>query len=160
MKDSLALPLILRDKVQKTGSAIFRVTGGSMIPAIWPYSRVRVKRVDFGSLSTGDVICYITKSGMHCHRIIAIVSDLCFTLGDAYSCVRPELVRADNLIGRVEGVGIGTYWIHYSSPGFGFLSKISPKTGKPVRKTIHHALFLPVLGLFARRIIAKIKNTD
>jgi len=130
------------------------------MPAIWPYSRILVKKTDFGDLKAGDVICYDTDCGLHCHRIIAIAGDLYFTSGDSYPCVQPETVRDSDIIGRVEGIGIGPHWITYGSAEFRILTRISPKTGKAVRKIVKKVLIMPIISPIARRFIVNLKADE
>ncbi len=158
MNNSSAVPRMLREKVQKTGSATFRVTGMSMLPAIWPYSRITVKMVDFGAIRTGDVICYMTPAGIHCHRVIARVSQTCFTLGDTFPHARPEMVTPQDLIGLVHEIHIGPYRIKSTSKTFNKLKILSPMTGVFVRKTIHAALWLPLVGRVFKRLATRLKD--
>ena len=159
MNSSSAVPRMLRDKVQKTGSATFLVTGMSMLPAIWPYSRITVKRVDFGAIRPGDVICYMTPAGLHCHRVIVRFSQACFTLGDTFPNARPEMVKPQDVIGLVDEIRLGPYRIRKGSRIFNTVNRVSPATGRSIRKGIYTVLSFPLLGTTIKWFMSRFKRS-
>lgn len=80
-----------------------RVTGTSMLPAIWPGDVLLVSPSDETSLNTGKVVLFLRDGRLFAHRVVASSGEKLITRGDAVpDCDRP--VSAAELIGVVAGI--------------------------------------------------------
>jgi len=84
--------------VRNFGEVRLKVTGASMIPAIWPGDVITVHSCDMGDLQPGEIVLYRREGTLVAHRIAWIRGDLLSTRGDA-------LQHDDLPIGESEIVG-------------------------------------------------------
>jgi len=89
--------------VRGAGSASLRVTGLSMLPAIWPGDVLTVRSQSPDMLQPGQVILYQRNGRLTAHRIIRVSGDELITQGD---CVPSfdQPVRFNEIVGQVAGI--------------------------------------------------------
>lgn len=85
------------------GEVRLRVTGASMVPAIWPGDILTVRRTDAAQLRVGQVVLYCRKEGLIAHRVTQIAADHVITKGDTLLRHDPPVIVND-VLGRVVGV--------------------------------------------------------
>jgi len=96
----------------------FIVLSGSMEPAIRVGSVVAIKSVDTNTLKTNDIICFETSPDQPwtTHRIINITDEGFITKGDANEEPDREIVKKENVIGKVAliipYIGYLSYFVH------------------------------------------------
>jgi hypothetical protein len=94
---------LVAELVREAGSASLKVTGLSMLPAIWPGDVLTVRSQSPDLLLPGQIILYQRNGRLTAHRIIRVAGDELITQGD---CV-PSLdqpVSASEVLGRVVAV--------------------------------------------------------
>jgi signal peptidase I len=91
---------LVADMVRSFGKVRVKVTGSSMIPAIWPGDVVVVQRCEAAELQVGQVILYTRAGELVAHRIAAICGDSVITRGDTLSSNDP-LVGKSEIVGEV-----------------------------------------------------------
>jgi len=144
---------MLHQKIELTGALVIRLHGWSMMPAIWPRSRVRLVGVEFGEIQSGHVICYQIGQGIHCHRVIAVTGTGVFTQGDAFPPAKPEFVGPSAVIGRVDRVWMaGVQW-NTETWAWTMWSKLSLTAGPWVRVIAGRLMGLPGVRPMVVRIM-------
>jgi signal peptidase len=94
---------LVADVVRSAGSASLRVTGLSMLPAIWPGDVLTVRRQAPDELKPGHIVLYRRGETLTAHRIVQIADEHLLTRGD---CV-PSLdipVGFNDVVGQVVGI--------------------------------------------------------
>ena len=89
--------------LRTSGHLRLRVSGLSMLPAIWPGDTLEVERTKRDELSAGDVVLFSRDQRLFAHRILKTSDHGILTHGDAMP--RPDPLVAENeLLGRVAGI--------------------------------------------------------
>jgi signal peptidase I len=91
---------LVADVASNFGQVRIRVTGASMMPAIWPGDVIKVRRCDAGELEPGQIMLYRRDGRLVAHRIIRADGDELTTRGDSLSDEDPPVRRAD-VMGKV-----------------------------------------------------------
>jgi signal peptidase I len=89
--------------VRDAGFARLKVTGLSMLPAIWPGDVLLVRGRPSNLLQPGQVLLYQRNGRLTAHRIIRIVGGRLLTRGDCVSSF-DEPVQASEIVGQVVGI--------------------------------------------------------
>jgi len=99
-----ALKCDLASEVLRTSGRLrLRVTGWSMLPAIWPGDTLEVERTKRDELCAGDVVLFSRDQRLFAHRILKTSDSGIVTHGDAMP--RPDPVVGENeFLGRVAGI--------------------------------------------------------
>lgn len=84
------------------GEVRLKVTGASMIPALWPGDVITVKP-DAAESQPGQVVLYRRGGKLVAHRVVRAENGLIVTRGDAISQNDP-LIRGADIVGRVVAV--------------------------------------------------------
>ena len=96
------------ETLRQFGSLQIKVTGTSMLPAVWPGDTLHVEKAAVGQLLPGDIAVYGRDRRIFAHRVIAIeknareISAL-ITQGDAMPR-RDSAVSSEELLGKVTRV--------------------------------------------------------
>ena len=94
----------LIDEVARTsGEARLKVTGASMLPAIWPGDMVTVRRYNPGELRPGQIVLYRREGTLTAHRIQQVSPTHLITRGDSVPACDPP-VAAAGIVGQVVGI--------------------------------------------------------
>jgi len=80
-----------------------RVTGTSMIPAIWPGDVLKVSPLTKTSIAEGRIVLFIRDGRLFAHRVVARCGPQLITRGDAVNDCDPP-VSAAELLGVVTGI--------------------------------------------------------
>jgi len=93
--------------LKSSGEAKLAVTGGSMLPSIWPGDVLEVHRQAVSEIATGDVVLCERQGGFLAHRVVGKVAGpkgtLLITRGDALRA--PDApVSSEELLGRVTAI--------------------------------------------------------
>jgi signal peptidase I len=88
------------DVVCGFGEVRLKVTGSSMVPAIWPGDVIVVHSLDKMDLQVGQVILYRREGRLVAHRITRVHGDLLITRGDTLQYEDPP-VRVSDIVGPV-----------------------------------------------------------
>jgi hypothetical protein len=91
------------DVARSNEEACLRVTGTSMLPAVWPGDVLMVKRCEFADLRPGQIVLYHREGKLTAHRITFVSSDQLLTRGDSLTRWDPP-VREFEIAGRVVGI--------------------------------------------------------
>ena len=92
---------LFREVLDRFGRARLRVSGTSMVPAIWPGDIVEVVRAEAATLAAGDVILFQQDGRLICHRIEGWASaSVLRTRGDHLPASDPAL-HVSSVLGRV-----------------------------------------------------------
>ena len=99
-----ALKCDLASEVLRTSGRLrLRVTGWSMLPAIWPGDTLEVEITKREELSAGDVVLFTRERRLFAHRVLRTNDHGIITHGDAMPQPDP-LVDKNELLGRVAGI--------------------------------------------------------
>jgi len=93
--------------LRSSGSLRLRVTGRSMLPAIWPGDTLEIEHANPDAISEGDIAMFSTEHRFVAHRVVtkdctAGKSEI-RTQGDAVSCPDSP-VAAGELFGKVSSI--------------------------------------------------------
>lgn len=91
------------DVARTSGEVCLKVTGTSMIPAIWPGDVVTVRSCDFAELQPGQIVLYHREAKLTVHRIKKVLHDHLITRGDSLLSFDPS-VRSSEIAGRVVSI--------------------------------------------------------
>src|SRR5271157_314954 len=91
---------LVADLVHNFGEAHLKVTGASMIPAIWPGDVITVRRREMAELQPGQIVLYRREGVLVAHRIRCVRGDLLTTRGDSLECDDPPITESD-IVGQV-----------------------------------------------------------
>jgi signal peptidase I len=94
---------LLAAVVRDTGCARLKVTGLSMLPAIWPGDVLLVRSQPSDQLQPGQILLYRRNGRLTAHRIIRIDGDHLLTRGDCVPAL-DQPVQANEIVGRVVGI--------------------------------------------------------
>jgi signal peptidase I len=91
---------LVADVISSFGEVSLRVTGASMMPAVWPGDVVKVCRCNRAELEPGQILLYRRSGRLVAHRIVRAEGDLLITRGDAVPNEDPPVREAD-VLGRL-----------------------------------------------------------
>ena len=89
------------------GESRLRVTGASMLPAIWPGDVIHVEQCAWSDLREGQIVLYRREGRLIAHRIQAVSPEHLITKGDSLASV-DEPVEEEAIIGQVASITRGT----------------------------------------------------
>lgn len=89
--------------VRGAGLANLKVTGLSMLPAIWPGDLLTVRSLPPDRLQPGQILLYRRQGKLTAHRILRIAGDHLVTRGDCVPSLDPP-VAWDEVVGQVVGI--------------------------------------------------------
>lgn len=94
---------LVADVVRGFGSARLKVTGASMIPALWPGDVITVRHDAAAGLLPGQIVLHRREGKLVAHRIVHIHNDSFFTRGDALPQGDPPISESD-IVGKVVAI--------------------------------------------------------
>ena len=86
--------------VRSAGELLLRVTGSSMLPAIWPGDVLLIRHCSVQAAGVGDVILFTRHRRLFAHRVISHSGGSLVTQGDATPAPDPS-VSASEFLGQV-----------------------------------------------------------
>ena len=89
--------------VRGAGLASLKVTGFSMLPAIWPGDVLTVQSLSPDLLQPGQILLYRRHGKLTAHRILRVAGDHLVTRGDCVPSLDPP-VGWDEVVGQVVGI--------------------------------------------------------
>ncbi len=92
--------------LQRFGEIRLRVTGSSMLPALWPGDVLTIERVEVSEVCPQDLVLFARDNRLFVHRLLALSSTGVLTGGDALSAPDPP-VSGEELLGRVISITRG-----------------------------------------------------
>jgi signal peptidase len=94
---------LIDEVARSTGEARLRVTGASMLPAVWPGDVITVKSCTVSDLQPGGILLYRRDGRLTAHRVESISGERVITKGDSQASVDPP-VMASELVGQVVSI--------------------------------------------------------
>jgi len=94
---------LVAEVVHATGSAKLKVTGLSMLPAIWPGDVLTVNRVSPKLLEPDQIVLYRRNGKLTAHRVVQVAHDHILTRGDCVPSLDPP-VPFSAMVGQVVAV--------------------------------------------------------
>ena len=94
---------LVAEVVRATGSATLKVTGLSMLPAIWPGDVLTVSRVSPTLIEPDQVVLYRHNGKFTAHRVVQVAHDHFLTRGDCVPSLDPP-VTFSAMVGQVIAV--------------------------------------------------------
>lgn len=91
---------LVADVAFNFGEVRLKVTGASMIPAIWPGDVITVCRRHIAELQPGHIVLYRREGMLVAHRLTCIHGDLVTTRGDSLEHNDPPITASD-ILGQV-----------------------------------------------------------
>ncbi len=91
---------LLADVLARCGEARIRVTGSSMLPALWPGDELTVRDAAIDRVRCGDIVLFTRGHRLFAHRVVAAAADHLVTRGDGLPYPDPP-VDAGSLMGVV-----------------------------------------------------------
>lgn len=117
LRDAIKRDLTL-ETIRQFGEVRLKVTGNSMLPALWPGDEIMVRRQNTAELFVGQVVLCYRNQAFTAHRLITICGDLVVTRGDSLSYEDPPF-RDDEVLGAVVSVvrggrtrAVSSIWWH------------------------------------------------
>jgi hypothetical protein len=111
--------LLAGEVVRRFGEMQLRVTGSSMLPALWPGDLVRIEGRKFASLVPGEIVFYLREGRLYLHRLVAKrengTNRLLITRGDALPADDPP-VPESSLLGVATAVRRHDRWVQPPHP--------------------------------------------
>src|SRR5271169_960249 len=95
---------LVAEVTRSFGEVRLRVTGASMMPAIWPGDVITVRRREITGLQPGQVVLYRRNEKLMAHRIVSIQGNILTTRGDSLLRDDPAITGSD-IIGEVVSKG-------------------------------------------------------
>jgi len=89
--------------LQRFGQLHVRVTGASMLPAIWPGDVVTIRSSQLTDVSPGDLVLFHRDRRFFVHRVLEMSGNSLLTRGDSVLGPDPP-VSPDELLGRVVSI--------------------------------------------------------
>ena len=90
--------------LRSCGTLRLRVTGWSMLPAVWPGDTLMIESARTGGVTEGDIVLFGRERRLFVHRVVKNLGDSKFlTRGDAMSAPDPVIDRHE-LLGRVSSI--------------------------------------------------------
>jgi signal peptidase len=89
--------------LRSSGELRLRVSGASMLPAIWPGDILTVHAADAGGVKPGEIVVYSRDDRLVTHRVVENRGGLLITRGDAAPKNDPP-VSAGELLGHVVSI--------------------------------------------------------
>ena len=104
MDESHALKCEMASEVlRSSGTLRLRVSGWSMLPAVWPGDTLIVERVDSSEVAEGDIVLFSRERRLFAHRVVKNQSSMILTRGDSMRA--PDSPLAENeFLGRVSSI--------------------------------------------------------
>jgi hypothetical protein len=109
VRKNTVLPDLLTEAVARFGTHELRVTGHSMLPALWPGDRITLATTSAASVAQGDIVAVRQRNGLVVHRVVQAMGaagEPLITRGDRLTYDDP-VVGEDALVGRVVDVRRG-----------------------------------------------------
>jgi signal peptidase I len=97
---------LVAEVVRGTGSASLKVTGFSMLPAIWPGDVLRVRSLSPDQIQQGQIVLYRRNGELVAHRVIGSpqsADSFVITRGDSVPSLDP-LLQPNEIIGQVVAI--------------------------------------------------------
>lgn len=89
--------------LQRFGQLRLRVTGASMLPAIWPGDVVTIRSSRLSDVSAGDLVLFQRDRRFFVHRVLEMSGNSLLTRGDSVLGPDPPVSSAE-LLGRVVSI--------------------------------------------------------
>jgi signal peptidase I len=124
-RDNLKFDLAM-SVLRSVGEARLAVSGGSMLPSLWPGDILEIHRVAVEEISQGDIVIFAREHRLIVHRVLRISREgdeiAVITRGDRSARVDAP-VSANELLGRVRTIQRGdrnisprmTFWTQMAS---------------------------------------------
>jgi signal peptidase I len=94
---------LVHSVARSCGEVRLKVTGSSMLPAIWPGDEITAIRRGYAELQTGEIVLYRRGGRLTAHRIERIAQDHLVTRGDSLLSSDPP-VQPCEIVGRVVSI--------------------------------------------------------
>jgi signal peptidase I len=94
---------LVEEVARSSGKVHLKVTGASMVPALWPGDLLTVRTCDLSELSPDAIIVFRQKQRLIVHRLMHRTGDQIVTRGDARPCL-DDPIAAGEIVGCVESV--------------------------------------------------------
>ena len=91
------------DVIRRFGTLRLRVTGFSMLSALWPGDVLSISRVDWDAYRPGDILLFTRNRRLFVHRLVEVKGETAVTRGDASMDPDPP-IHASAVLGRVSAV--------------------------------------------------------
>jgi len=91
------------DQARSAGEVRLRVSGCSMLPAMWPGDVVTVRRLCIDEFLPGQIVLFRQKEKLTIHRVRRVAHSHLVASGDSLPCCDPP-VSAEQVIGRVVSI--------------------------------------------------------
>ena len=98
---------LVEESARTSGEVRLRVTGASMLPAVWPGDLITVQHRGLSGLRPGQIVLYRRDGGLTAHRIQGLSGDRIITRGDSLVAVDPPVEQSE-IIGQVVSISRGS----------------------------------------------------
>jgi len=89
--------------LRSSGTLRLRVTGWSMLPAVWPGDVLIVERVEPAGVAEGDIVLFVRHRRLIAHRVVKNHSSTMLTRGDSMQATDSP-VSDNEFLGRVTSI--------------------------------------------------------
>jgi signal peptidase I len=91
---------LVTDVARSFETVCLKVTGSSMIPAIWPGDVLTARNCDIHEIQPGQIVLYRRQKGLVAHRATHVTGYLLITRGDTLQNDDPP-IQASDIVGQV-----------------------------------------------------------
>lgn len=94
---------LVLDVACTSGEVSLKLTGTSMLPAVWPGDVVTVQRCNLAELQPRQIVLFRREGGLVAHRVVSVAQDHVITQGDSLPS-RDLPVSPLEIVGQVIGI--------------------------------------------------------
>jgi signal peptidase I len=94
---------LVAEVARSSGEVQLKLTGTSMVPAVWPGDVVTVRHCNVSQLKPGHIVLYCGESSLTAHRLLRFSNDLLILQGDSLPSCDPPM-QAFGVVGRVVSI--------------------------------------------------------
>jgi len=91
------------EQARTAGEVRLRVSGGSMLPALWPGDVVSVRPCSIAELRPGQILLFGQHQKLTVHRVVQVAGDYLIARGDSLPCADPPVTESE-LVGQVVSI--------------------------------------------------------
>jgi len=137
---------LVLDVARTSGEVTLKLTGTSMLPALWPGDVVTVRKCDLAELQPRQIVLFHREGTLVAHRVLVASQNQLVTQGDSVPACDPP-VNASEVVGQVIAISRNGRLIPV---GFSFWRR-------NVASVLRHSDFCLRLILFAANLPARLR---
>jgi signal peptidase len=94
---------LIFEQARNAGEVRLRVSGRSMLPALWPGDVVTVRRCSLAEFQPGQIVLFGQQQKLTVHRVVRVADDHLIARGDSLPSSDPPVTETE-VVGKVVSV--------------------------------------------------------